>query len=48
MDSPPELSRGKWFTSYSGFDSALYRNREAEWLFPQEEATFHDASDVNK
>jgi hypothetical protein len=26
---------------YSIFDSALYRNLEAEWLSPQEEATFH-------
>jgi hypothetical protein len=28
--------------SYSIFDSALYRNRDAEWLFPQEKATLHD------
>ena len=33
---------------YSGFDSALYRNREAEWLFLKEKATLHDARDVNK
>jgi hypothetical protein len=25
---------------YSIFDSALYRNHAAEWLFPQEKATF--------
>jgi hypothetical protein len=29
-------------TRYSIFDSALYRNRDAEWLFPQEKATLHD------
>jgi hypothetical protein len=27
---------------YSIFDSALYRNLEAKWLFPQEKATFLD------
>ena len=28
--------------SYSIFDSALYRNLEAEWIFPQEKATLQD------
>jgi hypothetical protein len=28
--------------SYSVFDSALYRNLNAEWLFPQEKATLHN------
>ncbi len=27
---------------YSMFDSALYRNLKAKWLFPQEKATLHD------
>jgi hypothetical protein len=27
---------------YSGFDSALYRNHDAEWHFPQENATLHN------
>jgi hypothetical protein len=27
---------------YSGFDSALYRNHDAKWHFPQENATSHD------
>jgi hypothetical protein len=27
---------------YSIFDSALYRNLEAKWLFPQEKAAFLD------
>jgi hypothetical protein len=27
---------------YSIFDSALYRNRDAERLFPQEKAALHD------
>jgi hypothetical protein len=27
---------------YSIFDSALYRNLEAEWIFPQEKATLQD------
>jgi hypothetical protein len=27
---------------YSIFDSALYRTRDAQWLFPQEKATLHD------
>jgi hypothetical protein len=29
-----------WF--YSGFDSAHYRNVDAKWHFPQENATSHD------
>jgi hypothetical protein len=29
---------------YGIFDSALYRNRVAEWLFHQEKATLHDAT----
>jgi len=33
---------------YSGFDSALYKDREAEWLFLKQKAALHDASDVNK
>jgi hypothetical protein len=32
----------KHLQRYSIFDSALYRNPEAEWLFPQEKATSHD------
>jgi hypothetical protein len=28
-------------TDYSIFTSTLYRNRDVEWLFPQEKATFH-------
>jgi hypothetical protein len=27
---------------YSIFDSALYRNLDLKWLFPQEKATLHD------
>ncbi len=27
---------------YSGFDSALYRNVDSKWHFPQENATSHD------
>jgi hypothetical protein len=27
---------------YNIFDSGLYRNRDAEWLFPQEKAALHD------
>jgi len=27
--------------SYSIFDSALYRNLKAEWLFPKEKATLY-------
>jgi hypothetical protein len=27
---------------YSIFDSALFRNLEAEWIFPQEKATLQD------
>ena len=27
---------------YSIFDSALYRNLDAEWHFPQEKVTLHD------
>jgi hypothetical protein len=27
---------------YSGFDSSLYRNVDAEWHFSQENATSHD------
>jgi hypothetical protein len=33
---------------YSVFDSALNRMRCAEWQFPQEIATLHDAGDANK
>jgi hypothetical protein len=29
---------------YSIFDSALRRNLAAEWLFPQEKATFHNVT----
>jgi hypothetical protein len=28
--------------SYSGFDSAFYRNVDSKWHFPQENATSHD------
>jgi len=35
-------SRCRAANRYSIFDSALYRNLEAEWPFPQEKATFHD------
>jgi hypothetical protein len=28
--------------NYSGFDSAPYRNVNAKWHFPQENATSHD------
>jgi len=27
---------------YSGFDSALYKQIEAEWHFPKENATLHE------
>jgi hypothetical protein len=30
------------FSSYSGFDSALYRNVDAEWHFSQENAASYD------
>jgi hypothetical protein len=30
-------------SGYSVFDSGAYRNRDAEWLFPQEKVTLHDA-----
>jgi hypothetical protein len=33
---------GGAFCRYSVFDSALYRNLETKWLFPQEKATSHD------
>jgi hypothetical protein len=32
---------------YSVFDSALYRNPEAQWHFSQENATLHDPRNVN-
>jgi len=33
---------------YSVFDSALNRMQNAEWQFPQEIATLHATSNVNK
>src|SRR5208283_325058 len=35
-------TRTRSLCSYSGFDSAPYRNLDAEWHFPQENATLHD------
>ena len=47
--APPRSCRSLEFSSwglnpvdYSGFDSALYRNVNAKWHFPQENATTHD------
>jgi hypothetical protein len=31
-------------SGYSIFDSGIYRNHAAEWLFPQEKATLHEFS----
>lgn len=44
----PQVASLRTFRAYSGFDSALCGNREAEWLLLQEEAPLHDACDFNK
>jgi hypothetical protein len=40
--SDRRLCLNSGWPSYSGFDSALYRNLDAKWHFPQENATSHD------